>query len=120
MSLGSYGQQDGSSLLNLDGAEYTRQDFANAVREQLELRIPVLRQPPIVASHELTDGRVCQCDLMPVVFRARERWARTIKTGTLNRWLHEVLNGSPPPTVGGTQANVKYIMQTKGRLPPFL
>jgi GTP-binding protein len=62
----------------------------------------------------------CVNDLMPVVFRARERWARTIKTGTLNRWLHEVLDGAPPPMVGGTQAKIKYIMQTKGRPPTFL
>jgi GTP-binding protein len=105
-------------LLDLDGAEYTRQDFANAVREQLEMRIPMLRQTPIVAMSSLTGE--CVNDLMPIVFRARERWARTIKTGTLNRWLHEVLDGASPPMVGGTQAKIKYIMQTKGRPPTFL
>jgi GTP-binding protein len=105
-------------LLDLDGTEYTQKDFANAVREQLELRIPMLRQTPIIAMSSLTGESVN--DLMPVVFRARDRWARTIKTGTLNRWLHEVLDGAPPPVVAGTQAKIKYIMQTKGRPPTFL
>jgi GTP-binding protein len=105
-------------LLELDGAEYTPQDFAAAVHEQLEARIPMFRQTPIVPMSSLTGDRVI--DLMPVVFRARDRWARTIPTGTLNRWLKEVVDGSPPPTVSGVSAKIKYILQTKGRPPTFL
>jgi GTP-binding protein len=57
---------------------------------------------------------------MPVVFEARDRWARTIPTGMLNRWLEEVLDEHAPPAQDGRSAKIKYILQTKGRPPTFL
>lgn len=57
---------------------------------------------------------------MPIVFNARDRWARTIPTGVLNRWLAEVIAGHPPPTQNGRITKIKYIVQSKGRPPTFL
>ena len=97
---------------------YTRQEFTDAVREQLEARFPMLRRTPIVATSALT-GQAVQ-EVMPVVFEARERWARKIPTGQLNRWVREVVARNPPPPVSGVPLRIKYIMQTKGRPPTFL
>ena len=105
-------------LLEIDDVEYTPEDFAAAVRKQLEIRFPMLRMTPVVPMSSLKGE--CVENLMPIVFTARDRWARTIPTGTLNRWLKEVLDGSPPTTVRGVTTKIKYIMQTKGRPPTFL
>lgn len=99
-------------------AEYTRSDFANAVREQIEGRFPMLRKTPVVAMSSLHGDGVFK--LMPVVFKARERWARVIPTGMLNRWLEEVLDEHSPPMQKGRPVKIKYMLQTKGRPPTFL
>ncbi|KAL7554697.1 hypothetical protein ACHAWF_018371 [Thalassiosira exigua] len=99
-------------------AEYTRSDFANAVRDQIEARFPMLRKTPVVAMSSLHGDNVYK--LMPVVFAARERWQRIIPTGMLNRWLEEVLDEHSPPMQQGRPAKIKYILQTKGRPPTFL
>jgi len=99
-------------------AEYTKEEYAEAVTEQMEIRFPLLRKTPVVPMSSLTGE--CVQDLMPVVFSARDRWARTISTGTLNRWLEEVLFAFPPPRQKGRETKIKYIMQTKGRPPTFL
>jgi GTP-binding protein len=99
-------------------ADYTKDDFAAAVREQLEGRFPILRNTPIIAMSSLTGEAVD--DLMPAVFDARDRWAQTIPTGQLNRWLAEVLDGRSPPMMSGKPVRIKYIMQAKGRPPTFL
>ena len=105
-------------LLELDGVEYTPRDFAAAVHEQLQIRIPMLRNTPIVPMSSLTGE--CVQDLLPVVFEARDRWEQTIPTATLNGFLQEVVQGAPLPVVGGIQAKLKYLIQTKGRPPTFL
>lgn len=97
---------------------YSKRDFAEDVRAQLEARYPILRKTPIVPMSSLTGDSVHK--LMPVVFRARERWSRKISTGELNRWIAEVMDGKPPPPVSGRKARIKYVMQTKGRPPTFL
>ena len=98
--------------------DYSKEEFVNAVRDQLEARFPFLRKTPIVAMSSLYND--CVEDLMPVVFDARERWERTISTGQLNRWIREIRHGMSPPTVSGKQVKIKYIIQTKGRPPTFL
>eukprot|EP00978_Attheya_sp_CCMP212_P023393 scaffold71585_cov49-Attheya_sp.AAC.4 len=98
---------------------YTREEYAANVKEQVEVRFPMLRNTPVVAMSSLTGH--CVQDLMPVVFEARDRWARIISTGILNRWLAEVVDAQAPPTFNGrTRVKIKYIMQTKGRPPTFL
>ena len=52
--------------------------------------------------------------------RARDRWARVVSTGILNRWLKEVLYTHPPPMQRGRPTKIKYIIQTKGRPPTFM
>jgi GTP-binding protein len=98
--------------------DYSREEFEAGVRDQLEGRFPMLRKTPIVAMSSLTGD--CVHELMPVVFQARDRWARTISTGELNRWIFEVMQGRKPPTVAGKVARIKYMIQTKGRPPTFL
>ena len=97
---------------------YTSHDYASAVRDQIEMRFPMLRKTPVVAMSSINGEGVHK--LMPVVFNARERWARVIPTGMLNRWLEEVLDEHSPPMQRGRPAKIKYILQTKGRPPTFL
>lgn len=99
-------------------AEYTKEDFAKAVQEQIELRFPMLRKTPVIPMSSLHKQNVNR--LMPVVFKARDRWARMIPTGMLNRWLEEVLDEHAPPSQEGRPSKIKYIIQTKGRPPTFL
>ncbi|KAG7342903.1 GTP-binding protein EngA [Nitzschia inconspicua] len=99
--------------------EYTPQDFETSVREQVESHIPMLRKTTIVPMSCLTGEGVA--DLLPTVVDARKRWARTLPTGVLNRWLREVISGTRSlPVVEGVQAKLKYIIQTKGRPPTFM
>ena len=99
-------------------AEYTKEQYADAVRDQIEIRFPMLRKTPVVSMSSLTGE--CVEDLMPVVFDARDRWARVIGTGLLNRWLKDVLEMQKPPIVQGRAVRIKYIMQVKGRPPTFM
>ena len=98
--------------------DYSKEQFSDAVRDQLESRFPILRNTPIIPMCSTTGQ--CVDDLMPVVFHARDRWAQTISTGKLNGWLEEVLIGQPPPLVNGKPIRIKYILQKKGRPPTFL
>lgn len=98
--------------------DYSKEEFANAVRDQLESRFPILRKTPIVPMCAKTGE--CVQDLMPVVFDARDRWAQTISTGKLNWWLQDLLIGHPPPMVNGKPVRIKYIIQKKGRPPTFI
>eukprot|EP01082_Thalassiosira_pseudonana_P000846 g1337.t1 g1337 contig10:1882290-1882865(+) len=99
-------------------AGYTKEDFANAVQEQIEKRFPMLRKTPVIAMSSLYGKNVHK--LMPVVFEARDRWSRVVSTGMLNRWLEEVLDEHSPPSQQGRPTKIKYILQTKGRPPTFL
>lgn len=98
--------------------EYSKEQYASAVREQIEYKFPMLRSTPVVSMSSLTGESVE--DLMPVVFNARERWARVINTGLLNRWLADVMEGQQPPLVQGRSVRIKYVMQVKGRPPTFI
>ena len=101
------------------GVPYTPEQYANAVSEEIEGRLPMLRKTPVVPMSSLTGENVEQ--LMPVVFKARDRWERTISTGLLNRWLSDVIEAHPPPPMEGQRATkIKYVIQTKGRPPTFL
>mmetsp|Transcript_15359 Transcript_15359/g.32224 ORF Transcript_15359/g.32224 Transcript_15359/m.32224 type:complete len:468 (+) Transcript_15359:710-2113(+) len=99
-------------------AEYKKEDFAKAVQDQIEQRFPMLRRTPVVPISSLYGTNVN--NLMPVLFTARDRWARVIPTGMLNRWLEEVIHEHSPPTQQGRPSKIKYILQTKGRPPTFL
>ena len=98
--------------------EYSKEDYAEAVQEQIEIRFPMLRKTPVVPMSTLTGENVGR--LMPVVFNARDRWAQMVNTGLLNRWLKEVIVTQAPPLQNGRPIKIKYIMQTKGRPPTFL
>ncbi|KAL7500247.1 hypothetical protein ACHAWT_010966 [Skeletonema menzelii] len=98
--------------------EYTKHEFARAVQEQIEVRFPMLRKTPVVAMSSLLGHNVKK--LMPTVFEARDRWARVMPTGVLNRWLHDVMEEHSPPSQAGRATKIKYIIQTKGRPPTFL
>lgn len=97
---------------------YSADDFAAEVKDRIESALPMLRRTPVVAMSSLNGDNVEK--LLPVVFESRERWARVISTGVLNRWLAEVTRTLPPPVSKGNSTKIKYIMQTKGRPPTFL
>ena len=100
-------------------SSFTPQEYAKAVADEIEARLPMLRKTPVVPMSSLTGDNVQK--LMPVVFKARERWERTLSTGMLNRWLSDVVNAHPPPPVEGQRnVKIKYVIQTKGRPPTFL
>lgn len=101
-----------------DGVKYTPDEYATAVSEEIEARLPFLRKTPVIPMSSLTGENVQK--LMPVVFKARDRWERTISTGLLNRWLSDVVEAHPPPPVEGIRPKIKYVIQTKGRPPTFL
>jgi GTPase len=113
-----------SPISDFDDIEYTANDYENEVRRELEERFPMLRKTPIVPMSSLT-GEGVQ-DLLPAVFRARDRWERKISTGRLNQWLQEAVlsrHAPPPVTTSGNhhrKVRIKYIIQTKGRPPTFL
>jgi GTP-binding protein len=99
--------------------DYDKHDFVAAVRKQLEQRYPMLRKTPVLAISALNGTGVNE--LMPIVFEARDRWAKVIGTGLLNRWLADVTKSKAPPlNENGRKINIKYIIQTKGRPPTFL
>lgn len=98
--------------------DYSPSDFASSVRDQIESRMPILRSVPIIPMSCLSGEGVSE--VLPTVLDARNRWARKISTGLLNRWIREVEAGFPPPFVGGVRAKLKYIIQTKGRPPTFI
>jgi GTP-binding protein len=99
-------------------AKYTPRDFTEGVRKQLEDRMPILRQTPIIPMSSLSGEGVDR--LLPAVIDAKNRWSKTYSTSILNRWLKEVVNGTRPPVVNGITAKLKYIIQTKGRPPTFI
>ena len=101
-----------------DGVAYTPVEYATSVSEEIEARLPMLRRTPVVPMSSLTGKNVQK--LMPIVFKARDRWERTISTGLLNRWLSDVVDAHPPPAVEGRVVKIKYCIQTKGRPPTFL
>lgn len=98
--------------------EYSKEQYADDVRKQLEIRFPMLRRTPIVAMSSLYGDSVE--DLMPVVFNARDRWSQMVATPLLNRWLADVIEIHPPPMQNGRPVRIKYIIQSKGRPPTFL
>ena len=104
-------------LLELSN-EYSPQDFANSVREQIESRIPLLRNVPVLPMSCISGQGVS--NLLPTAVDARKRWSQVISTGLLNRWLREVVTGARVPIVEGVRAKLKYIIQTKGRPPTFI
>ena len=100
-------------------AGYSPKQFRAAVQDHLENRLPMLRKTPVLAMSALNGQNVET--LLPIVFRARDRWARTVNTGVLNRWLKEVVRYHPPPMHSGRfPTKLKYILQTKGRPPTFM
>ncbi len=100
-------------------AEYSKNDFVSDVRKQIEHRYPMLRKTPILAFSALNNDGVEH--LMPVVFTTRDRWAKVIGTGILNRWLSDVIKSKAPPLDhSGRKIQIKYILQAKGRPPTFL
>lgn len=104
----------------VDGDEsFSRKEFASQVSQEIEGRLPMLRKTPVVPMSSLTGENVQE--LMPVVFKARDRWERTITTGLLNRWLSSVIDAHPPPLMEGQRTTkIKYVTQAKGRPPTFL
>mmetsp|Transcript_34489 Transcript_34489/g.79723 ORF Transcript_34489/g.79723 Transcript_34489/m.79723 type:complete len:464 (+) Transcript_34489:899-2290(+) len=96
------------------------EEYQSGVAEHVAISLPVLEGTPVVPVGAL-EGNPHPRDVLDAAFHAKERWERTLSTGLLNRWLSDVLETNPPPTVGaGCRIRIKYVVQTKGRPPTFL
>jgi GTP-binding protein len=69
---------------------------------------------PISAKHNKNINH-----LMTQVFRSFDIWNCRIPTGTLNRWLQEMVSYHPPPLAGRSRLKIKYMTQIKTRPPTF-
>ena len=57
--------------------------------------------------------------LMRAVQKTYETWNERISTGKLNRWFAGMIEGHPPPIIGGGRVKPRYMTQTKSRPPTF-
>ena len=84
-----------------------------SLREAMERLLPQLRGAPLVTV-SATTGRGLD-RLHAAVLKAHEVWNRRVPTGTLNRWLAEVVAAHPPPAPGGRRIKMRYATQVKTR-----
>ncbi len=85
------------------------------VRERAGRRLSEIEGVPVVPVSALTGHGLDR--LLAAVVTARERWSRRIPTGTLNRWLEEVLRHHAPPAVAGRRVKIRYATQVDTRPP---
>jgi GTP-binding protein len=88
-----------------------------AIRYRLEGELAQVKGVPAVPISALTGTGLGR--LSATVVRQYERWSRRVGTGELNRWLHTMLEATPPPMVKGRRVKLRYVTQPKGRPPTF-
>jgi GTP-binding protein len=88
------------------------------LKDRLQTSLPQVRGVPIVTLSALT-GRGLN-NLPQVIFETFDIWDARVSTGQLNRWLDAMLEGHPPPLVGGRVIKIKYVTQAKSRPPTFI
>ena len=88
------------------------------LRDRLETSLPQIKGVATVTVSALTGRNLDR--LMSAVFRTYDTWNRRIATGTLNRWLEELVQRHPPPAVSGRRVRLRYITQAKARPPTFV
>jgi len=87
------------------------------LKDVLTTSLPQLKGVKIVNFSGLT-GKGVQ-NLMPEVAEAYKLWNSRIPTAAFNRWLADVLEKHPAPSVGGRRIKIRYGAQIKSRPPTF-
>ena len=85
--------------------------------DSLTKSLPQLKGVKVVNFSGLT-GKGVQ-HLMPAVKEAYEIWNARIPTAAFNRWLADVLEKHPAPSVAGRRIKIRYGAQIKTRPPTF-
>ena len=88
------------------------------LRERLADSLPQAKGVQIVPLSALT-GKHVQ-DLVPAVISVHEIWNKRVMTGPLNRWLSDVVEHHPPPSVSRHRPRFRYATQAKARPPTFI
>lgn len=94
-----------------------RLETQRQLRDALTRSLPQLKGVKIVNFSALT-GKGTQ-HLMPAVEEAYEVWNARIPTSAFNRWLSDVLEKHPAPSVSGRRIKIRYGAQIKTRPPTF-
>ncbi len=89
-----------------------------ALRETADRLLPQTRGAPLIALSAHTGLGLNR--VMPAVMQVYQDWNARVKTGDLNRWLHEAMTRNPPPVVDGRRIKPRYITQIKARPPTFV
>ena len=88
------------------------------LRERLSDSLPQAKGVGIVPLSALTGLHVEK--LAPSVLTVHDVWNRRVMTGPLNRWLSEIVDHHPPPSVRRHRPRFRYATQAKSRPPTFV
>jgi GTP-binding protein len=95
-----------------------RKEALDSLNERLASSLPQVQGVPVVTLSALTGDRLKT--LLPAVLKGYDVWNRRIATGQLNRWLEDVVERQPPPSVGGRRIRLRYATQAASRPPTFV
>jgi GTPase len=88
------------------------------LRAEADHWLPQVKGVPVIA-HSGATGAGLEM-LMQAVVDAHAIWNKRVPTGTLNRWLPQIIAAHPPPAVSGRRIRLDYITQPKSRPPSFV
>lgn len=88
------------------------------LNDRIERSLPQIKGLPTVTLSALTGANKER--LMRAVFRAYDVWNLRVSTGELNRWLADLTEHHPPPSVRGRALRLRYMTQPKARPPTFV
>ncbi|TNE66945.1 MAG: ribosome biogenesis GTPase Der [Alphaproteobacteria bacterium] len=95
-----------------------RLEATRQLKDTLTRSLPQLKGVQVINFSALTGQGVQR--LMPAVAEAYEIWNARIPTAAFNRWLSEILEKHPAPSVNGRRIKIRYGAQIKSRPPTFL
>jgi len=119
LTLADLVEQEGRALvigLNKWDLVDNKSDKARELREEADRLLPQLRGARVIPVSGLTGAHLDK--LMEAIVATDAVWNTRLSTGRLNRWLHPVVDSTPPPAVSGRRVKIRYITQPKAR-PPF-
>ena len=94
--------------------------YAEQVKAQVDECLPHIGDVLVVPTSAIDGHGGGVENVLPTVKRVFDRWNTRISTGALNTWFKEILFSHPPPSVGGRNCKMKYIVQAKSRPPTFM
>lgn len=93
-------------------------DYEQEWEEAIKRELPFLGFVPIIFASALTGLRVLET--LKVATEIKGERTRRIKTSELNRFLDQLKQLSPPPTLKGKQARIYYCTQLASQPPTFV